>query len=197
MKIFFAVVCLVATCSSTYSQTRQGTWELSLSGNLGSASGSSETSGSFGSYTTDQEAQGYLSLAFRPGFYLIGGLEIEPEILWTAMKNIPPSFSLSGNLAYNFNIPQSRLTPFVLAGYGIGNAVPIFQRVIVRTSDKLDIGVMNAGAGLKIFVADRIALRTEYRYQRYSGEKAYGSLYTVKTHQNFHNVFFGFSVFLP
>jgi opacity protein-like surface antigen len=200
MKNILAVVCLVFACESLSSQTQQGTWELSLSGNLGSVSGSSETTGSFGSSKSELESQGYLSLALRPGFYIIDGLVVEPEILWTAVEKDPPSFSLSGNLAYNFSIPQSHITPFVLVGYGTGNAIPLFQRLLFRSSDKLDISVLNIGAGLKFFVAERIALRTEYRYQRYSQERTFSSgsfNSTTKTIQNFHNVFFGFSIFLP
>jgi opacity protein-like surface antigen len=200
MKNILTAVCLVFACGSVYSQTQQGTWELSLSGNFGSVSGSSETTSSFGSSQSEQEAQGYLSLALRPGFYIIDGLVVEPEILWTAVEKVPPSFSLSGNLAYNFSIPESHITPFVLVGYGTGNAIPLFQRLFFRSSDKLDISVLNIGAGVKFFVAERIALRTEYRYQRYSQEETFSSgsfSSTTKTIQNFHNVFLGFSVFLP
>lgn len=200
MKNILAVVCLVFVCEPLYSQTQQGAWELSLSGNFGSVSGSSETSGSFGTSKSESEAEGYLSLALRPGFYIIDGLAVEPEILWSAFEGVPPSFSLTGNLSYNFRIPESHVTPFVLAGYGTGNAIPFFQRLLFRSSDKLDIGVLNIGGGVKLFLADRVALRTEYRYQRYSQERTFGSgsfSSTTKTIQNFHNVFFGFSLFLP
>lgn len=200
MKNILAVVCLVFACEPLYSQTQQGAWELSLSGNFGSVSGSSETSGSFGTSKSESEAEGYLSLAIRPGFYIIDGLAVEPEILWTALEGVPPIFSLSGNLAYNFSIPQSHITPFVLIGYGTGNAIPLFQRLFFKSSEELDISVLNIGAGLKIFVAEQIALRIEYRYQRYSQEETFGSgsfSSTTKSIQNFHNVFFGFSIFLP
>jgi len=198
--IILTVVSILSVCGRLYSQTQQGAWELSLSGNLGLVSGSSETTGSFGSSKSEQESQGYLSLALRPGYYIIDGLVVEPEILWTAVENDLPSFSLSGNLAYNFSIPQSHITPFVLVGYGTGNAIPFFQRLIFRSSDKLNISVLNIGAGLKFFVTERIALRTEYRYQRYNQERTYGFgsfSFTTKTTTNFHNVFFGFSIFMP
>jgi len=194
-----AVLSILLVCGPLHSQTQQGAWELSLSGNLGSTSSSAEMNGSFGSFKSEQEARGYVSLALRPGYYLIDGLVVEPEILWTAVEKELPSLCLSGNLAYNFRIPQSQITPFVLVGYGTGNAIPLFQRLFFRASDKLDINVLNVGAGVKFFVAKRIALRTEYRYQRYSQEstRTYGALSsTTKTINNFHNVFLGFSVFL-
>ena len=119
MKTILSCICLVSVCRSVFAQTQQGLWELSLSGNVGSVSGSSETTGPFGNFTSEQEAQGYLSLALRPGFYIIDGLVVEPEFLWTAMDRNPPSYSLSGNIAYNFTIPESRITPFLLVGrYG-------------------------------------------------------------------------------
>jgi len=192
-------VALVFAYGSMYSQTQKGAWEFSLSGNFGSVSTSSETSGSSGTQKSETDAEGYLSLALRPGFYIIDGLVVEPEFLWTAVKGTPPSFSLSGNIAYNFRIPKSHFTPFVLAGYGVGNAIPLFQRLLGRSSDKLDITVLNVGAGLKIFISERIALRTEYRYQRYSRESTFNSgsfSSTTNTVVNFHNVFFGFSIFL-
>ena len=183
-----------------YSQTQQGAWELSLSRTFGSVSTSTETSGSFGSSSTDSEAEGYLTLALRPGFFIIDGLALEPEILWTAIEGEPPSFMLSGNLAYTFSIPESRVLPFVLAGYGTGNAIPLFQTLLFRSSDKLDISVLNIGGGLKVLIAERVAIRTEYRYQRFSqktdfGFGPYGG--TAKSTTNFHNVLIGFSVFLP
>jgi len=198
--IILIVVSILSVCGFLYSQTQQGAWELSVSGNLGLVSSSSETTGSFGSSKSEQESQGFISLALRPGYYIIDGLVIEPEILWTAVEETSPSYSLSGNLAYNFSIPQSRIIPFFLVGYGIGNAIPFFQRLFYRYSDKLDIRVLNIGAGLKFFVAERIALRTEYRYQRYNQERTFSSgsfSYTKKTTNNFHNIFFGFSIFLP
>jgi opacity protein-like surface antigen len=200
MKHLLATMCLVFACSVLSSQTKQGSWEFSLSGNLGSTSSRTETTTPSGTTTTESEAQGFLSLALRPGYYVIDGLVVEPEILWTTLENIPPSFSLSVNVAYNFRIPESQVTPFVLAGYGTGNAVPIFQRLFFRSSDKLDIGVLNLGGGVKIFFAEQIALRAEYRYQRFSQERtsSFGSSsYTTERTQNFHNVFFGFSFFVP
>ena len=194
----FTAAALVFVCSAIHAQTQQGAWELSASGNFGSVSSSSETTGSF-SQKSETDAEGYLSLALRPGYYVIDGLAVEPEFLWTAVDGTPPSFSISGNVAYNFDIPKSQVTPFILAGYGVGNSIPLFQRLFVRSSDDFDISVLNIGAGLKVFLTERIALRTEYRYQRYSRESTLSSgtfSVTTTTVASFHNVFLGFSVFL-
>jgi len=83
--------------------------------------------GSFGNSESKGEARGFLALTARPGFYIVDGLVLEPEILWTAVEGTEPSFSLSGNLAYNFNVPKFHVTPFVLIGYGTGNAILFFS----------------------------------------------------------------------
>jgi len=127
--LFLAVATLFCGYVSLYAQTKKGDWELSMSGNFGSVSTKTESDGSFGHNEFKGEAQGFLSLIARPGFYFTDGLVLEPEILWTAIEESDPSLSLSGNLAYNFNIPKSRVTPFVLIGYGTGNAIPLFQRL--------------------------------------------------------------------
>ena len=200
MRATFVIISFVFVTAFLHSQNMPGTWEFSLSGTMGSFSLSTESSISLGTPISSSESYGYLSLAIRPGLFIAKGFEFEPEIFWTAMKDQPPALNLSGNLAYNFTISNSRLSPFLLAGYGVGNAVPIFQRVFARSSDKFDIPLLNVGAGLKYYFSDWIALRTEYRYQRYSWENSYASgaySSTMKYAWNFHNVFVGFSVFLP
>jgi hypothetical protein len=197
VKKIIIPICLLFALGTLRAQTQQGTWELSLSGHLGSVSISSESGGPYGTSSSSSESHTFLSLTLRPGLYILDHLALEPEVLWTAIEDEFPSFSLSGNLSYNFAIPDSRVVPFILAGYGVGNTIPLFQRALFRYSDKLDISVLNLGTGLKIFLAERAALRVEYRYQRYSQEQSYSYGYTSKTTEGFHNVFFGFSVFLP
>ncbi len=203
MKLIGLVLCLlvIASTTSAISQTQRGSWEFSASGAFSSFTLKSETSGYFGTHTYESDkAVNYFSLLLRPGFYVIDGLEIEPEINWGAADGVPPSFSFSGNLAYSYLIPGTRFAPFALAGYGIGNGIPILERLLERSSDKFNIGVLNLGAGLKLFAAKQVAVRAEYRYQRYSHEETMGSgTYgsTVNTTFNFHNVFLGVSVFLP
>lgn len=202
MKHTLLCACAAAllACSSAYSQVNQGDWELSLSGTLGSISSSYEYTSPAYSMSGDPKAQGFVSLALRPGYYLTEGLEIEPEIYWTAIEEVKPAFCLTANLAYNFNITGSRAVPFIIAGAGKANAVPIFQRLIPGSgSDGLDIGVLNAGGGVKLFVSERIAFRAEYRYQHYEQESSGGTgifQYTLKQKNSFHNVLLGLSFFL-
>ena len=184
---------------SLQAQTQPGTIQLSLSGNVGFVSGSSETTTPYGSFSSTMESQGFIAVMLRPGVYATSALVIEPEIFFTSAERQLPAYSISGNLAYNFPIADSHITPFVLAGYGIGNGVPAFERLIFRSSDKLDIPVLNAGAGVHVFITDRVAFRAEYRYQRYTQDQSTGGTiyYSTKSTYRYHNIFFGFSVLFP
>jgi opacity protein-like surface antigen len=192
-----AIIAVFMT-SGSQGQIKQGILELSLSGNFGTSSGSTEQTGAI-SFKSDQPAEGYLSFALRPGYYVIEGLVVEPELLWTATEESPPSFSFTGNLAYHFVIPQSRMAPFVLVGYGKANGIPRFQQSLQRATDGFDVSVLNIGAGMKFFVALRVALRVEYRLQRYGYETSSGLsgvlANSIKTTRVFHNFFFGLSYF--
>ena len=87
--------------------------------------------------------------------------------------------------------------PFILAGYGIGNAAPVYHAFWSRNSENFDVPVLNAGAGLKAFVSERVALRGEYRYQKYEYDRTYSDFASVKSTDSYNNVFFGFSIFFP
>jgi opacity protein-like surface antigen len=204
IRVFVLVVTVWAISSQSQSQIRQGTWEFSFSATAGEVSGSSEYSSSFGTSTFNSTfkmaSQKYVSLVVRPGFYVVDGLELEPEVYLTAVDGSPPAIALSGNLAYNISIPESRVTPFLLVGYGVGNGIPVLGRLLTRSSADLDITVLNAGAGVKVFIVDHVAFRVEYRHQRFSYEDSGGSapfFFTTKFSQNFNNILFGLSVFLP
>lgn len=71
------------------------------------------------------------------------------------------------NLAYNFKASE-KVIPFVLAGGGYGNGYTAYKLVF-----DWDIGItaLNFGAGIKYLVGDSAALRIEYRFTKYSGEK--------------------------
>lgn len=197
MKVatFSLIIPFFLISSFVYGQSKQGDWELSLSGYLGSIKHSTKVTGP--SYHRDYggEAQSYVVSALRTGYYFIEGFEFEPEITWTAQEHFPPALALSANISLNLNIPNSKVTPFLLIGYGYANGLPITQRLLGRESDQLDIGCFSAGAGLKIFVAAPVALRIEYRYQSYNQETSnYG--YSYESTTTFHTLLIGFSFLL-
>ena len=191
-----AAVTLAALQS--HAQIDQGAVEASLSGTMGSVSYTSDTHSAY--IIVPGESHEHLSLALRPGYYIVEGLDVEPEFLLAATDGVPPSFSISGNLAYNVMVPGSHVAGFVLAGYGTGNTIPATRNLFSRPYGGFDIGVLNLGAGLKFFLSERVALRTEYRFQKYSQEMTfsdYPSSVTLRITSTFHQLFLGFSVFFP
>jgi Outer membrane protein beta-barrel domain len=187
MKIFQTIVIMVLAASALFAQPREGkNKELSLSGcyqNYSSGSGS-ETSGAF-------------LLSPRLGFYVVKGLELEPEILLMFSSGTDPIYMFNGNVCYNF-ISQGKGVPFILIGYGISNTVPFFNVPFTRTS--FSIGVFNLGAGVKAYMNEDVALRLEYRYQRFSSRgttTTYGDYsYSQEVNTRIHTIQFGLSVLL-
>ena len=197
-KLAFLVGLSLSLLGLAWGQPAAGTVEIGLSGTAGSIASKTEWSSPYGSGSGEQEAQSYLTLLFRPGFYLVDGLSVEPEIYWTALEDEAPAFSLSGNVSYTYRAPDAKVGPFVIVGYGLANTVPVADRALMRVSDKLDITLLNLGGGLKAFVTESAAIRIEYRYQTYWYERSetYGNFTeTYKRTYYLHNIFFGFSVF--
>jgi opacity protein-like surface antigen len=139
---------------------------------------------------------GNRSLSPRLGFFVNKGLEIEPEILFMVGSGADPVYMLNDNISYNF-ISKGKVVPFLLAGYGLANTVPFFNLPLFRTD--FTVGVLNLGIGIKSFLTDDIAIRVEYRYQNFTGQKeitnSYYS-YTEKVNTRIHSVQFGISILL-
>lgn len=194
-KSIISLVLFFALSTTLFSQIEKGTKELSLSGTFGSFSESVKSP----NYSRDEESTSYIMLAFRPGFFITKSIELEPEIFLTAMENTEPSFSFSGNISYNFDIKESNITPFILAGYGIGNSISILNSLFYRASEDLDVTNLNLGAGMKIFVSSQIAVKLEYRYQRFNYDRDYQSFfnqtYITEYKINSHRLLVGFSFF--
>lgn len=155
----------------------KGNWELNFSASIGnlSTTKSSSSSGAYSSYSGEKtESMFYVQLGVIPAYFFTDGLSFEPEInlLIQNQEGVDnkPALSFLGNLSYTFNIPNKKFAPFIRAGYGISNSVQIPAVIggLGRVSDKLDVGVLNAGAGIKILVSEKILIRTELNYRRYS-----------------------------
>lgn len=163
-----------------------GNKELSISGSYQNIS----NGGSSGS--------GAVLLSPRLGFFVYEGLELEPEILLLFASGNDPVYMANGNVSYNF-VGVGKAVPFVLAGYGIANTVPTFGVPFLSTSFR--ISVLNVGAGVKAFLRENIALRMEYRFQRFTGGtvtmvSVYGYGYNTDFEVTMHTVQFGISVLL-
>ena len=162
-----------------------GSKELSISGSYQNiSSGGSSGSGAF-------------LLSPRLGFFVYEGLEIEPEVLLMFASGSEPVYMVNGNVSYNF-VNAGKGVPFILAGYGIANTVPTFGVPLLSTGFR--VSVLNIGAGVKAFLRENIALRVEYRFQRFTGGEQRTSIigfsYTSDLDINIHSVQFGISVLL-
>jgi len=153
-------------------------------------------SGAYQTYSTSNSLQS-VSVFFintRLGFFVFGGLELEPEALCLLSSGSDPTYALNGNVVYNI-VASAKAVPFFLVGYGTANTVPFLNVPFTRIS--FPVGVLNLGAGLKIFIKDDVAIRVEYRYQRFSGEAResnYGYVYSNSVDSRIHSIQFGFSV---
>jgi len=127
----------------------------------------------------------YFNIPVRFGWFFWKGLELEPEVMlsfyhssYNSGTGYSSSYSetgdiLSANLLYNFKLKNSHFVPFVLAGFGFGNAVPY-----MNYAEKIESGAKsstpNFGVGVKYLFGNIAALRLEYRYRNfritYSGE---------------------------
>ena len=124
------------------------------------------------------------------------------ELIYTKIEEIDPGYVASFNLSLNFSqlSVEMKAVPFLLAGAGFSNAQPIFQH-FVPGKDWRDVTfkIINVGAGLKLFLSKSVALRLEYRFQKFNaGEKEIGFddwRYTEKIGSTMHHVYWGISAF--
>jgi len=194
-KFALAIAAVIFFFSNSYSQINKGNWELSFSGDMGEQSSSTEVTGNNYHEEYDGTSENYLIFAIRAGYFVTNGLEIEPEFMETAVKNETPCFSLGGNAEYNFQMNSRSVIPFILAGYGVSNAIPFSNVMFYNQSGDLKIGHWNLGAGIKILVSKSVGLRIEYRHQQYNyDEDQYGVSISSKLYYN--KILFGMSLFL-
>jgi opacity protein-like surface antigen len=198
------VLSIVLFCSNSFSQDdnhfTKGSWELSLSGSIGSLGSSREYT--YGNYSDENsDSKFYLQLSAIPAFYIADGLSIEPEINFLFSGSVDPSLSFLASLSYTFRIKNERFAPFIRAGYGISNSLqfPIQSGFLARVSESLDVTIINAGAGLKFLITDNLSFRTELNYRRFNQSESGGSYgYTYEESYSLTSVslLFGFSVLL-
>lgn len=197
MKKSLFFVSLLFFVTTSFAQIKDGKIEVSASGTFGSFSTSTVSN----SYSYESEGKTYLSTSIKLGYHLISGFEIEPELYTYIIEKSKPTFVISTNVLYNYSIPDSKIYPFVLLGYGLGNSYPIIviPNVFIRMSDEFNVGCFNAGVGLKYFINDNVGLRIEYRYQKYSHNddmQLYNSTQNNQFNVKMHSVLFGFSILL-
>jgi hypothetical protein len=196
MRLLVVAVALGAVMySSSIAQFRKGDVELSMNASLGSRSMKVSSRG-----YEDSESYNFLYFGVSPGIFVTQGLSIEPEIAFMAMEKQFPTWYFLGNVSYTYRGEGSKLAPFVRAGYGISNGIPVLPgaMAIFRTTNNLDVQVLNVGGGVKYQVAGATYLRAEANYKHYSWSRALYSGSSTSTDYSYGDfgILLGFSVLL-
>lgn len=200
MKTILALlISFTCVASVSIAQFQKGTTELAMSGNFGTSSTKSSSNSLYGNNSSSQSIN-YATLNVIVGFFLADGISLEPEVGWFAAEQQKPMNFLLVNISYTMPNPTSKVSPFIRAGYGISNsfAVPSMN-AMGRVSDKMDVGVLNLGAGVKYLVGTDFALRLEVNYRKQSFSQT-NSYYTFSSTTDVSlattGLLFGFSVLL-
>ncbi len=186
LSIVLAAILVLSPGSSALSGTKGG--DIEFSGSLSYMSVKAERF---------EEGVWYLNGAARTGVFITPLFEIEPELMLTKWEASDLGYILSCNLAVNA-APTGRNNPmfFLLAGIGFANTTLYLPNTPYPHTDGANPDlIVNAGIGLKVFAMENVALRVEYRYQRFFD--AFSSYYPEPGQDDisYHLFLVGFSIF--
>lgn len=196
--VLCGILLLSTSClaQGAYSQSFQkGTVELNFFLDAGKLTTTYEYSNSLGS---NSDGRTYFNFSVTPGFFIADGFSIEPEIGFLAVERLEPALAIIPNLSYTYLLPESRVALYARAGYGLTNSTSYFG-ALVKQSEKMDIGILNVGAGTKYLITDGVIFRVEINYKRLSQEEDMnyvGYSNSVKRTLENTRVLFGLSVLL-
>jgi hypothetical protein len=183
LKIFFrefimkkhliTIVALIALYSTSYGHFKQGDLELGF--NVGMGMMTTEYKFLSKDYS---ESLNFFGLSVTPGYYIVDGFSIEPEIGITAIEEEYPSFFLLGNLSYTYIQTNSNWGPFIKLGYGISNSYNMFpgEKIYMHSSNEMDLSILNVSAGIKAILGNVLVLRSELNYRAISKDGSDSSL---------------------
>ncbi len=177
LRVLVGLLAVLVTVETASSQIEKGDKEFSVAASFMSVK-----------YEHADDASTVFNIPVRVGFFVTRNVEAEPELLFSKFEGQEAGYILNGNLAYNFNRgrPGSEAVPFVLGGLGLSNTRLFLPNVAYSGAEDETWTVLNLGAGLKTFLRGPVALRWEYRFQKFSGD----------SDLTYHTVFLGVSVFI-
>lgn len=174
MRVCLSAILVLLLASVASAQFRQGDFEMTLLGTVGSMNETREyTSNDLELDDDYDESHSYGYVSFMPAYYLIDGLAAELEIGIRAMEGISPMQAVILNLGYTHKLPGSALALFGRVGYGLSNSwsIPVFLEQYGGRSDDFDVSIINVGAGAKILVSRSAFIRAELNYRIQSYER--------------------------
>lgn len=198
-SVLFALVSALVLPLISVAQPVTGSKEFSLQGNVSNRDISVKLKGgSSGESASDDLTVG--SLYMRIGFFITDNFSIDPELNWGFTDQTPPSFAFSLNGSFHAPIKDD-LFVFVTGGAGLSNSVPFLNVSVERFTKKFDIMMYNLGGGLKYYLTENFALKTEFKYQVYNYEEkveswGYYSSYTLESTVKNSSLNVGFAVLL-
>lgn len=179
-KIIFIVLFLIANLYSQFREIKsisflsQGDCEVNIGTSLGvgfarstiSNQNTSIYNSSDNEYSNNSE-ETHLNfiLTSSVGYFIIDGLQFEPELNINIIPNFNMSITLLGNILYNFNFSGKRAFPYIKAGYGFSN---LNSNLFEDSENLLNAKLFNAGIGLKYFYSSETAIRIEINYKNIS-----------------------------
>lgn len=199
--LVFFILFFIIFGVSVFAQTKKGDFEIS-----GAASFISAQYQYYYYFDNSKHDASFFSirLAGRLGLFITKNLEIEPEItickfgenLFGDENDFKMGYILSCNVSYNIT-PSGKTVPFVLAGVGISNTSPLPQGDVLWGDKDVIYTLINAGAGLKLFLSKTAAIRLEYRFQYYFRGEVGDIKGTYSTYyKTCHYILVGISIFL-
>lgn len=173
MKNIFVISGFLLLCTPCWGQEaytplfHSGAVELNFLLDAGKMTTTYESGYLLGSHSNSST---YLNFSVLPGFFVAEGFSIEPEVSFLAVEKSKPAYSIIPNISYTYLFPESRTAVFARAGYGLSNSYSMFG-LLVRQSNKMDVGIFNVGAGIKYLVSDGATLRIELNYKSSNHEE--------------------------
>lgn len=154
----------------------KGQSEISFLGSMGSNTSKQQNFGNGYSYSSSQ-TETYLSFGITYDYYVSNGFSLEPEVSMDVAERLSPAYFFLANISYTHMIPHSNVALFGLVGYGVTNGAesPVYDGALVRMTDKLNIGVFNAGVGSKFLASKSVVIRLELNYRSQSWKQSYYS----------------------
>ena len=142
----------------------------------------------------DNETEGleYLNIPVRFGWYVMGGLELEPEVqvfIPMGSGGGDTAYLFQGHVLYNFSL-AGKIVPFIGGGAGVGNGLPIWG--VIEGGSDYNSFVYVGMVGAKFMIGNSAAFRVEYRFNRFSWDSSFA---LEKEWGNLHYVLVGISVF--
>ncbi|MFA6235271.1 MAG: hypothetical protein WC824_13935 [Bacteroidota bacterium] len=172
MKSYLIIALLLCVAGSASAQFKKGNVEMMV---LGTAGWYGETFTVTDRWRPDppkttEYSTKFAMVALTPSWYFLDSFALELEFGWHTADRAKPAYAIIPNISFNYRLSELPLAAFARAGYGaaMGYVMPGMAQsfLLLRTSDKFDHTLMNAGVGLKYLAGGSGIVRIELNFRR-------------------------------